>query len=72
MPGKRRCVNVAWFERDPQAVDYLDPVVDIRRTSRLSRSEALARRGREPVRLESGRILQRHVRPDHNGKRRGA
>ena len=60
------------MEREMYAIDYPPPIVDIVSASRQSRGELWAWRKRKQVRSEAGRILQRHVRPDHNGARRGA
>jgi len=60
------------MERQMYALDYPQPIVDSVSASRQARGELWSWRKRKQVRTEAERILQRHVRPEHNGSRRGA
>ena len=60
------------LERDMHGLNYPQPIVDISQAGRESRQALWAWRKHAEVRHEATRILRRHVRPDHNGGRRGA
>ena len=60
------------LEKQMHAVDYPEPVIDIKTASKQSREQLWAWRRHPQVKQESARILSLHVRPDRGRSRRGA
>lgn len=60
------------LERQMHALDYPEPVIDIKTTSRQAREQLWAWRRQPLVKQESARILSLHVRPGTGRSRRGA
>jgi deoxyribodipyrimidine photo-lyase len=64
--------KLADLERQMYALDYPEPVVDIKVASKQARRQLWAWRKQPTVKQESARILSLHVRPDRGRSRRGA
>ena len=59
------------LEKQMYALDYPEPVVDIKVSSKQAREQLWAWRRRPQVKQESARIVALHVRPDRTRSRRG-
>ena len=60
------------MEKQMYALDYPDPIIDIKASYKRARDQLWTWRKRPQVKQESSRILARHVRPDRDRFKRGA